>query len=252
MRRVRAAIVDDEIHNISIIRNILENQCEGVSVVFVADNIDEARALIAANEIDVLFLDIEMPPHSSFELISGIGRPSFEVIFVTAHQEYALKAIKLAAMDYILKPVNSADIVNAIGKVRSKEQFGGLTSLFKNYIGQQAATGFSKIVVHVTDGYDVLNIDDIVYVEALDSYSRLKMIKNETYVTSRTLKEFDELLSEKGFYRIHKSYLVNLRHIMKIVKGLSPAVIMANGTCVPVSIRKKEQFFAELRGIISF
>ncbi|RFM26377.1 LytR/AlgR family response regulator transcription factor [Deminuibacter soli] len=250
MRKIKAAIVDDEIHNIAIIRNILETQCENVSIVFTADNLEEAREFLTAKEVDVLFVDIELPEGSSFELLATIPNPKFEVIFVTAHQEYALNAIKMAAMDYILKPVNAGDIVKAIQKLQEKEEFGGLTKMFRNLMQTQNA--FSKIVVHVTDGYDVVNVEDIVYVEALDSYSKLRLMKNESYVTSRSLKEFEELLTEKGFYRIHKSHLVNLRHIMKIIKGIAPAVVMANGACIPISTRKKEQFFAELKGIIAF
>ena len=106
--------------------------------------------------------------------------------------------------------------------------------------------------MNVADGYNVVDIDNIILIEALDSYTRLILPDNVSYVTSRSLKDFDELLSDKGFYRIHKSYLINFRHILKIVKGVPSSVIMRNGTTVPVSARKREQFFSELKGIISF
>lgn len=252
MKTIKAGIVDDEIQNIKIIQHILEKQCEKVIVAFTADNIEDARRCINENEVDVVFMDIEMPPYSSFELLQSIEQTNFKLIFVTAHQEYALQAIKMAAMDYILKPIKTDDIIQVISKVRKKDRFHELTGMMKEYLHSQTAEGFSKIVVHATDGYNVVDIQDILYIEALDSYSRLKLLKNETHVSSRSLKEFDELLTDKGFYRVHKSYLVNFRHILKIIKGTAPSIIMSNGAEIPISTRKKEQFFTELKGVISF
>ncbi len=253
MKSIKAALVDDEIPNLQIMKNILETQCEAVEVVWAANNLEDAQKYIREKEVDVIFMDIEMPPYSSFQLLENISRPSFEVIFVTAYQEYALKAIKMAALDYILKPIKGADIIQVIDKLRSMRQdkFGELTGLIKNYLGGRPEN-FSKIVVHVADGYDVVDINNIVYIEALDSYTKVKLLGNVSYVTSRSLKDFEDLLSEKGFYRIHKSYLINFRHIMKIVKGVAASVIMTNGSNIPISARKRDVFFTELKGVISF
>lgn len=253
MKTIRAAIVDDEAANLHIIKSLLENQCTDVEVVWTADNLEDAHKHIREQEVDVIFLDIEMPPYSSFDLLQNIEDPHFEIIFVTAYQEYALKAIKMAALDYILKPVKAADIRDVIEKLRNtnKNKFGELTSLLKDHLKTKSGN-FSKIVVHVTDGYEIVDINDIIYVEALDSYAKIKLPKNVSYVTSRSLKEYDEMLCDKGFYRIHKSYLVNFHHIMKILKGISASVIMTNGDCIPISARRKEEFFNELKGLISF
>lgn len=253
MKKIRAAIVDDEQANLHILRNILQTQCEGVEVVWEADNLEDAKTNIRENEIDVLFMDIEMPPNNSFQLLEAIAQPNFEVIFVTAYQEYALRALKMAALDYILKPIKGSDIVNVIEKIRKnkKNKLGELTGIIKHYVNG-IPENFSKIVVHVQDGYEVIDINNIIYIEALDSYTKLRLVGNISYVASRSLKEYEEILSEKGFYRVHKSYLVNLRHMMKIIKGVAPSVVMTNGACIPVSTRKKDVFFTELKEVIYF
>ena len=251
MKTVRAGILDDEISNIEILKRILFD-CENVEVVWTADNLDDALANMDSKRVDVVFMDIQLPPYTSFELLPKISNLNFEIVFVTAYQEYAVRALKMAAMDYILKPFKAADIINAIEKVRSKQnKFGEITGLIKNYLGNMPEN-FSKIVVHVADGYDIVDINKIMYIEALDSYSKIKLTGNITYVASRSLKEFEEMLTEKGFYRVHKSYLINVRHMIKIVKGVNASIIMTDNASIPISARKKEVFFEELKGVISF
>lgn len=252
MKTIRTAILDDENSNIEILKKVLQD-ANNVEVVWTANNIDDGRKFIEEENVDVIFMDIKMPPHTSFELLEEITEPKFEVIFVTAYQEYAVQALKMAAMDYILKPFKASDILAALEKVKSKQnnKFGEIAGLMKNYFNTMP-DNFSKIVVHVTDGYDIVDINDIMYIEALDSYSKLKLKGNQSYVASKSLKDFEELLVEKGFYRIHKSYLINIRHMIKIVKGISASVIMTNGTSIPISARKKDVFFEELKGVISF
>jgi len=251
MKTIKVAILDDENSNIEILKKILQD-ANNVEVVWTANNIQDGRKNIDAQNVDVIFMDIKMPPHTSFELLEEISEPKFEVIFVTAYQEYAVQALKMAAMDYILKPFKASDILTALEKVRNKQnKFGEIAGLMKNYFNTMP-DNFSKIVVHVADGYDIVDINDIMYIEALDSYSKLKLKGNQSYVASKSLKDFEELLTEKGFYRIHKSYLINIRHMIKIVKGISASVIMTNGTSIPISARKKDVFFEELKGVISF
>ena len=135
-------------------------------------------------------MDIKMPPHTSFELLEEITEPKFEVIFVTAYQEYAVQALKMAAMDYILKPFKASDIIAALEKVRNKQnKFGQLAGLMKNYFNTMP-DNFSKIVVHVADGYDIVDINDIMYIEALDSYSKLKLKGNRFLCSLKIFKRF--------------------------------------------------------------
>ncbi|MEO8712080.1 MAG: LytTR family DNA-binding domain-containing protein [Parafilimonas sp.] len=251
MKNIRTAILDDEISNIEILKTILLD-CENVEVIWTADNLDDALANIERERVDVVFMDIQLPPYTSFELLPKISNLNFEIVFVTAYQEYAVRALKMAAMDYILKPFKASDIIAAIEKVRNKQsKFGEISGLVKNYF-TSAPENFSKIVVHVADGYDIVDINKIMYIEALDSYSKIKLTGNITYVASKSLKDFEELLTEKGFYRVHKSYLINVRHMIKIVKGVGASIIMTDGASIPISARKKDVFFEELKGVISF
>lgn len=258
MKLIKTALLDDEIANIEILKRILQD-CENVEVVWTANNLLDAQKNIEEQPVDVIFMDVQIPPYNSFELIEKISNVNFEVIFVTAYEEYALQALKMAAVDYILKPYKATDIIQAIDKVRAKQdkvrskqnQQGEVTALLKNYLNN-TPRNFSKIVVHVPDGYDIVDLSNIIYIEALDSYSKLKLINNTSYVATRSLKDFEALLSEKGFCRIHKSYLVNMKHIVKIMKGLAASVMMTNGTQIPVSSRKKDVFYEELKGVISF
>ncbi|HEY2727616.1 MAG TPA: LytTR family DNA-binding domain-containing protein, partial [Parafilimonas sp.] len=213
MKTIKVAILDDENSNIEILKKILQD-ANNVEVIWTANNIQDGRKNIEEQHVDVIFMDIKMPPHTSFELLEEISEPKFEVIFVTAYQEYAVQALKMAAMDYILKPFKASDILAALDKVRNKQnKFGEIAGLMKNYFNTMP-DNFSKIVVHVADGYDIVDINDIMYIEALDSYSKLKLKGNQSYVASKSLKDFEELLTEKGFYRIHKSYLINIRHMI--------------------------------------
>jgi len=251
MKTIKTAIVDDEISTIEIMKKLLADR-QDVEIVWTADNLTDARKNIDKYEVDVIFLDIQMPPNTSFELLEDISDHNFEIIFVTAYQEYAVRALKMAALDYILKPFKASDISDALDKIKNKQnKFGKIAGLIKNYFSS-LPDNFSKIVVHVANGYDIVDINNIKYIEALDSYSKIKLDGNTSYVTSRSLKEFEELLSEKGFYRVHKSYLINIRHMIKIVKGPSPSIIMTNGASIPISARKKDVFFEELKGVISF
>lgn len=255
MKNIKAAIVDDELSNINILKTILEHQCAEVEVVWEADNLNDAVAKIKNNNLDVLFLDIEMPPHNSFRLLELLPQIDFEIIFVTAYQEYALQAIKMAALDYLLKPIKAVEVKAAIEKVKAskKGRFNELANVIKEYFSSSnTQQGFSKIVINVLDGYEVIDIGNIICVEGLDGYTKIKLVNNVSHVVSKSLREYEEILSEKGFYRVHKSFLININHVVKIIKGLAPAVIMSDGTNIPISTRKKDEFFTQLKGLINF
>ncbi|HXS37103.1 MAG TPA: LytTR family DNA-binding domain-containing protein [Flavipsychrobacter sp.] len=249
MKKIKTGIVNNTTSNQEIIQDILETQCAGVDVIWNVNNLEEAAKMIAEKKVDLLFIDIEKSANDYMEFVEKtiVGEP--QVVFVAASHEHALRAIKMEALDYILKPIDTMDVINVIDKLRSQDKFGELTNIFKNSRGTAKC---SKIIVSVNEGYDIVDINDIVHIEALDSYTKLKLVNNVSYVTSRSLKDFEELLCDKGFSRIHKSFLINLSHMMKIVKGVSSAVVMNNGTTIPVSARKKDTFFTELRGVVSF
>ncbi|GAA3951049.1 response regulator [Chitinophaga oryziterrae] len=252
MSNIKAAIVDDEVRNIHILRNILENYCKDVTVAGEAQNIHDAAEMLKNTQIDVLFLDIEMPPHNGFQLLEMFPVLNFEVIFITAFQEYALQAIKFAALDYLLKPIKVSEVEDALEKVKKskKGRLNELASILKDYV-KNNDNAFSKIVIPVNDGYNVIDLKDIIYCEAFDSYTKIQLISNVSHLISKSLKEYEEMLSDKGFYRVHKSFLINIHHIVKIIKGLGTAVVMSDQKNIPISSRKKDEFFAQLKGVIN-
>ncbi|HVB03648.1 MAG TPA: LytTR family DNA-binding domain-containing protein [Chitinophagaceae bacterium] len=252
MKMIRAAIVEDEPKNIDILSNILEKYCEDVELVGVANSVKDGLKMVHATPIDVLFLDIEMPPHKGFELLEMLPTVNFDVIFITAYQEYALQAIKFAALDYLLKPLKVSEVKTALDKVRKHISSGNaaapneLAAILKEYL-KSKDNNFSKIVIPVNDGYNVVDLKDIIYCEALDSYTKIQLAGNSSHVISKSLKEYEEMLENKGFFRVHKSFLINMHHITKIIKGLGAAVIMSDQMNIPISSRKKDEFFSRLK-----
>lgn len=252
MNTLRAVIAEDEPRSIEILKKILEKNCEDVEVVGTADTVKKAVEVIKKTKPDVLFLDIEMPPHSGFDVLENFPVVNFDVIFITAHEEYALQAIKFAALDYLLKPINVADVQAALKKVdRNKNgKENELAAILKDYLKDKDKS-FSKIVIPSNDGYNVIDLDEIIYCEACDSYTKIHTQDSKVYLISKPLKEYDTLLSDKGFYRVHKSFLVNVNHIRKIIKGIGAAVIMSDKMNIPISMRKKDEFFQSLKGIMN-
>lgn len=254
MKTIRAVIAEDEPRNIDNLKKILEKHCEGVEVVGTAGTVKDAVDIIKKTDPDVLFLDIEMPPNKGFEVLEQFPTVNFDVIFTTAHEEYALQAIKFAALDYLLKPINIQEVKDSLKKVKSNRNGHGqsneLAAILKEYL-KDKENSFSKIVIPSNDGYNVIDLKNILYCEACDSYTKIHTDEKKVFLISKPLKEYDELLSDKGFYRVHKSFLVNVNHIRKIIKGIGAAVIMSDDTNIPISMRKKDEFFQSLKGVMN-
>jgi len=241
---IKALIVDDEERGIVALKQLIEKYCEDIVVEGTAMNVADAEKLIIKTQPDVVFLDIEMPGGNGFQLLEKFEEISFDIIFVTAYHEYALKAIKFAALDYLLKPVKIAELQTAVARLKKKHADGmndkEKYSFFKNMVNDP--NPFKKIILSTMDGYFPIRFEEVIYCKADDSYTHFYLSGNKHYVVSRNLKEFEEMLTPYHFYRIHKSYLVNLNHIERISKADGATVIMSNQDELPVSIRKKEEF----------
>src|SRR5699024_11076755 len=252
MENIRAVIAEDNSRNIEILTLILEEHCDNVEVVGVGRTVEEAVDIIKQTNPDILFLDVEMPPQNGFDVLHEFSEIDFDVIFTTAHEEYAIQAIKCSALDYLLKPLKIEEVKAAIEKVNShgkKQSFDELISFLKDQL-KQKNNGLSKIIITEEEGYTLVKLKDIIYCEASDSYTKIHLVKKKTCLVSKPLKEYDILLNNKGFYRTHKSYIVNMSHISKIIKGVGAAVIMSNNEIIPIALRKKNLFFKKLDGVI--
>ena len=217
-----------------------------MEVVALCHNVEEAIAAVGAHAPDVVFLDIQLQRETGFDLLTRLKEINFEVIFTTAYSEYAIKAFKFSAIDYLLKPIDIEELKKAVSKVEkrvSNSMASRLTQLVQN-LKQGSAENY-KIALPTMEGLVFVNIKDILYCEASSNYTQI-FTTEEKYLVSKTLKEYDELLSDHNFFRIHNSYLININSIKKYVKGEGGYVVLNNNTALDVSKRKKEAFLNKI------
>jgi two-component system, LytTR family, response regulator len=240
---IRTIIIDDEKTSREALQGLLKRHCNNVEVVAEADGMISGIAAIKRYEPDAIFLDIQMPDGSGFKMLEEIGEINFDVIFTTAYDQFAIKAIKYSALDYLLKPLNPEDLTVAVEKLAQKLKKGkdntGVNFLLDSI--KSPKTSKRKIILAETDGMHVVEVDDIIRCESDSCYTRffLKNSKN-TIVVSKTLKEYDEMLSEFGFVRPHKSHLINLKYVKSLLKTDGLTIEMEDGSLIPVSRRKRE------------
>ncbi len=241
---VSAIIIDDEKKCISLLQHLIYNHCPLVNVVGTAENAEQGLLLIKQAKPDLVFLDIEMPDKTGFELLASLAEINFKVIFTTAYNHYAIKAIRFSALDYLLKPIDLDELKNALGRLEGRKNLKDAPlpiDILVNNI-KTPGHGFSRITLSTQDGLVVLHVNEILYCEASGSYTFFYLKNGEKLTISKTLKEYDELLGEFQFFRIHNSYLVNLNEVKKYIKGEGGSVIMSNGDEVFVSKRRKDAF----------
>jgi len=248
MERLRAILVDDENHCNQTLAYDLARHCPQVEVVAMAMSGDEAILRIKALQPDLVFLDIEMPGMSGFELINRLKPVSFDVIFVTAYDHYAIQAFRYAAMDYLMKPVVSDQLIEAVARVGPNhfqaEQGSQLEVLLHNL---RDGLKSPRIAFPSGRGMDFVNTEDIVYCVAESNYTHIRMQNGSKYTCSKTLKDVEHLLAHLGFFRIHQSYLINMRHLQRYLRDDGGYAVMADGSKVPIAKRKKEEFLALLK-----
>lgn len=252
MNKIRTLIIDDESNGRDILVALLEKFCPSLDILGTAENADVARELIDSLKPQLVFLDINMPGKTGFELLQQFESIDFEVIFVTAHDNFALKAFKFSAIDYILKPIDLEDLKTAVKKAEEKLAFKGKPNEryneFLNNI-KNIQNPFDKLGLATRDGLIFIKISDIIRCESDVNYTWFYLEKGEKILASKTLKDFEEMLDEYNFYRIHKSHLINLAHLKRYIKGEGGSVIMSDNSEVEVSRRNKEGLMKRLQQI---
>lgn len=244
MKKIRALIVDDEELARKNLAFILHDTCPEVEVVGEAANAKEAKKAIESQEIDLLLLDIEMPNGSGFDLLESLEEPiGFKIIFITAYHEYALRAFKFSAVDYLLKPINADELMQAVEKVNPGKDFESpekIHTLIENI--SRKGEVMNKIALPSMEGLQFVSLDDVIYCESQDNYTQFFLVDGSRVMVSKTIKHFEELLDPERFFRVHRSNIINLKHIDKYVKGEGGYVVMKQGARIPVSRRRKESF----------
>jgi two-component system LytT family response regulator len=240
-----AVIVDDENHSRETLKNLVVEFCEGVEVLATASSVTEAITAIKNTKPDIVFLDIELQTGTGFDILDQIENITFEVIFTTAFEQYALKAVKFSSLDYLLKPIDLEELQKAVDKARKikdKDVYNKkLETLLHNLKQQQPTT--NKICLSTTDGYEFINVEEICYCKAEGSYTSFKLIDGATHLVSKHLKEYETLLADQYFMRVHNSFLINLNEVKKYIKSDGGYILMNNGDSVSISRNKKDDFF---------
>ncbi len=234
-------IIDDEKHCISTLANLLKANFPEVSILASCSESIKACALIQLHKPDFIFLDIEMPLLNGFDLLSKFDPIDFDVIFTTAYDSYAIKAIKYSALDYLLKPIDKEDLACAIEKIKSKQ-----SSISHSQVQMAIAVHGRQlpdtIALPTVDGLAFASVNDIVYCTAEGSYTRLYMSELNEIILSRTLGNVEEILADYNFFRIHHSTLINLKQVKKYIRGEGGEVVMSNGNNLKLARTRKNDF----------
>jgi two-component system LytT family response regulator len=239
---IKAIIVDDDKSCINTLEKLIDKFCSDVALVGFANTISEAVELVNNKRPDLIFLDVELNGEMGFDLLKQIPTENIQIIFTTAHEKYAFRAIKSSALEYLLKPVDHTELVNAVAKYEKQRRNTDQkqVDVLLSNIGK-GDKAFDKIIIPGNDSHTFLNTNEIICCEADMNYTNVFTNKGEKIVSTKNLKEFEEALDPNTFFRCHKSWLINLHSIKKFLKTDSQ-VLMQNDMLIDISVRKKDEF----------
>lgn len=247
-----AIIADDEEKGKTVIRKLLHRYCPQVKVMAECSNAKEAKKAIDEINPDIVFLDISMPGENAFDMLRQLDEITFEIIFITAHSQYSLEAFRYSALDYLLKPVSEDLLIEAVAKAQSrldeKKINRRLETLLYNSSRESAING-KKICIAGIKGFLVVEIRDIMYLEADSCYTCFHLADGKKITSAKTIGEYEEILEESTFFRVHKSFVVNLHYMKEYIKGDGGYIILNNGEKIEVSRRKKDEFLEKVKSI---
>lgn len=237
---IDTVIIDDEQAAQITLMKFLQMHCPNVNIVGTADGVEEGIKLLTSKSLDLVFLDIKMNDGTGFDLLKRLPSIGFNLVFTTAYDEYALKAFKHSAIDYLLKPIDPLELIDAVAKVSpsntdtSAQRVDSMLELYQD-------NKFDKIAIPSVDEFHFVHISDIIRCEANSNYTIIYLVSGKRIVAPKTLKEFEELLTSEGFFRVHQSHLINLSHIQQFLKTKNK-LRMSDSSEVEVSRRKKTLF----------
>jgi len=243
---INALIVDDEEFGRSVLSNLIKKYCPNVTLVGEASSVKEAIEILKNTKVDLVFLDIEMPGGSGFELLEKMKNYSFSVIFTTAYNHYAVRAFKFSALDYLLKPIDIDELKNALKKLETNEDKSSFNQSVKYLLDNYNLPTVTKIALPTKSGLEFIEIKNIIRCEADGKYTNCILTTGKNIFSTRSLKDFEELLIPSNFFRIHHAHLINLNQIQNYIKGDGGYVLMSNGDNVTISKRKKDDFLKKL------
>jgi two-component system, LytTR family, response regulator len=234
---------------------MLDMHCPDIEVIKQCTNADDGKLAIKELQPQLIFLDISMPGKSGLDMLKEIEEINFDIIFVTAFHEYTIQAIRFSAIDYLLKPVDKNELLQAVSRVKEKVLLAENKSPVKTFLHnmqQNQLTQEMQLCVPGIKGFQIIKIRDIIYCEADNTYTILHLADNKRLVASRPLMDYEILLQDTSFTRIHKSFLINIQHLKEYQKGEGGIAIMSNGKNLDVSRRKKEHFINYMKQFFKY
>ena len=246
---ITALIVEDEKQSRQLLNTLLDKYCPDIEVLATAANVKEAAEAIEKHQPNLVFLDITMPDGTGFDLLEKISPIKFDIIFTTATDKYAIKAIKYSALDYLLKPIDIEELKDAVNKLLQKESnlstVENITHLLQNL--KQSNDSYQKITLPIGSTYEIIFVKDIIRCEAEGSYTMFHLANGKKFLVTSGLAQYEELLPTKDFMRIHRHHLINLNHVVRYLKTDSGIAVMSDGTNIEVSRRKNTEFLEAIK-----
>ena len=247
--QIQTVIIDDDKHSIEMLSSLIAEYCSDFVIAGTANNIEEGAREIMQHNPNIVFLDVEMPGGTGFELLSMLTNRNFEVVFVTAHNKYAIQAIKHSALDFLLKPYDPKEFLQTIDRIKSN---GANKSLNLDVLLENLSHNTpKKLVVSSSKGYEYIPVEDIVRIESERSYARIFLQNKRVIMVSKCLYEYQNMLDNLTFFRIHNSHLINLNHVVMYYRTDGGYVEMSDGAQIPISRSKKDIFINAMQKFVS-
>jgi two-component system, LytTR family, response regulator len=247
---LRVVIVEDEIHSREALKSLLQEFCKDIDVVGLAGDVNTAVTIINKTTPDLVFLDVELQTGTGFDVLDRVGDIQFEVVFTTAFEQYAVKAIKLSSLDYLLKPIDIEELQRAVEKASVKKddeiRKRKLEILMSNL---EPSSGIKRICLATGDSMEFINISDIMYCEASGAYTKFHLNGGASILVSKNLKEYEIILTDHNFMRVHNSFVINLAEVKKFIKSEGGYILMKNDSQISISQKKRDEFFERMTSI---
>ena len=234
---------------------LLELNCPEVEIAATCSSTNDAIKTLEETKPDLVFLDVRMPGKSGVDLLAELSEIDFEVIFVTAHDEYMLQALQFSAVDYLMKPVDEDRLQEAVQRVKKRlneKKNSKQTEILLHNINNVGSPLEMRLCLPTQKGFTIVKLEEIIYCEAQRSYTIFRLVNNKSIIISKPLFDYDKLLADTIFLRVHKSFLINLMHVKEYMRGEGGTVIMSNGMEVEISRRKKEQFLDKVKAFFKY
>ncbi len=240
--KIKTILIDDEKSSLIILEKLIARCCSNIEIIGKAQSVASGIEIINEQSPDLVFLDINMPDGDGFEILEKVDKRDFEVIFTTAYDKYAIKAFEFAALHYLLKPINSEDLKDAIDRFHEvkKEDYSDKLNVFNEN------KNLDRMILPSANGLSIIDINDIIRCESSNNYTTFYLKNNEKIIVSKSINLYEKILSDSHFCRIHNQHIVNLKYIKKYVKGRGGYVVMLNDTHVDVSEGRKKDFMTKL------